>query len=123
MINRIPQEKDKPRTYIIRGQEVMLDRDLAQIYGVSMDAFNAQVKRHIKRFPSDFMFQLTGDEIEYLKRQEPALNQLKLDEKPCVFTEGGLLMLSSVLKSKKAVQASIGIIRALFKGLYGNNRL
>jgi len=112
----IPQEAGKPRTYIIRGQEVMLDRDLAQLYGVSMGVFNARVKRHIKRFPADFMFQLTGDEIEYLKRQEPALNQLKISEKPCVFAEGGLLMLSSILKSKRAVQVSIGIIRALFRG-------
>ena len=110
MKNRI-----KPRAYIIRGQEVMLDRDLAQLYGVSMDAFNAQVKRHIKRFPADFMFQLTEDEIEYLKRQEPALNQWKPSGKPCVFAEAGLLMLSSILKSKKAVQVSIGIIRAIFR--------
>ena len=123
MKNRIPQEAGKPRTYIIRGQGVMLDRDLAQLYGVSMDIFNARVRRHIKRFPEDFMFQLTEDEIEYLKRQEPALSQLKLSENPCVFAEAGLLMLSSVLKTKKAVQVSIGIIRALFKRLYVNNRL
>lgn len=122
MKNVIPQEPGKPRTYIIRGQEVMLDRDLAQLYGVSIGVFNAQVKRHIKRFPADFMFQLTEDEIEYLKRQEPALNHLKPSDKPCVFAEAGLLMLSSVLKSKKAVQVSIGIIRALFKKLYENNR-
>jgi len=123
MKNRIPQEVGKPRTYVIRGQEVMLDRDLAQLYGVSMGVFNARVKRHIERFPVDFMFQLTGDEVEYLKRQEPALKQLKLSEKPCVFAEGGLLMLSSVLKSKRAVQVSIGIIRALFGSQNGNNRL
>lgn len=122
MKNRIPQEAGKPRTYIIRGQEVMLDRDIAQLYGVSMGVFNAQVKRHIKRFPSDFMFQLTEDEIEYLKCQEPALNQLKLSENPCVFTEGGLLMLSSVLKSKRAVQVSIGIIRAIYRSHNDNNR-
>ena len=122
MKNRIPQEAGKPRTYVIRGQEVMLDRDLAQLYGVSMGVFNARVKRHIKRFPTDFIFQLTEDEIEHLKRQEPALNQLKLSENPRVFTEAGLLMLSSVLKSKKAVQVSIGIIRALFGNQNRNNR-
>ncbi len=88
MKNRIPQGNGKPRTYIIRGEEVMLDKDLAQLYGVSMGIFNAQIKRHIKRFPADFMFQLTEDEIEYLKRQEPTFNQLKTSEKPCVFTEG-----------------------------------
>ena len=115
MKNCIPQEAGKPRTYVIRGQEVMLDRDLAQLYGVSMDVFNARVKRHIERFPADFMFQLTEDEIGYLKRQEPALNQLELSKKPCVFAQGGLLMLSSILKSKRAVQVSIGIIRALFR--------
>lgn len=115
MKNRIPQEAGKPKTYVIRDQGVMLDRDLAQLYGVSMDVFNTRVKRHIERFPADFMFQLTEDEVEYLKRQEPALNQSKLSEKPCVFAEGGLLMLSSVLKSKRAAQVSIGIIRALFR--------
>lgn len=116
MINRMPHETDKPRTYIIRGHEVMLDRDLAQLYGVSLSALNARVKRHIKRFPADFMFRLTEDEIEWLKRQEPALNQLKPSEKPCVFAEAGLLMLSSVLKSEKAIQVSIGLIRTLFRG-------
>lgn len=115
MKNRIPRESSKPRTYVIRGQEIMLDRDLAQLYGVSMDVFNARVKRHIERFPADFMFQLTEDEVEYLKRQEPALSQLELSEKPCVFAEGGLLMLSSVLKSERAAQVSIGIIRTLFR--------
>ena len=123
MENRIPQEVGKPRTYVIRGQEVMLDRDLAQLYGVSMGAFNARVKRHIKRFPADFMFQLAEDEVKDLKRQEPALKQLELSEKPCVFAESGLLMLSSILKSKRAVQVSIGIIRALFGSQNRNNRL
>ena len=115
MKSRIPQETGKHRTYVIRGQEVMLDRDLAQLYGVSMDVFNARVKRHIERFPADFMFQLTEDEIGYLKSQEPALNQLEFSKKACVFAQGGLLMLSSILKSKRAVQVSIGIIRALFR--------
>jgi len=123
MKNRIPQESGKHRTYVIRDQKVMLDRDLAQLYGVSMDVFNTRVKRHIERFPEDFMFQLTEDEVEYLKRQEPALNQLDLSEKPCVFAEGGLLMLSSVLKSERAAQLSVGIIRALFRNHNENNRL
>ena len=122
MKNRIPQEEGKPMTYVIRGQEVMLDRDLAQLYGVSMDVFNARVKRHIKRFPSDFMFQLTQDELDNLKCQEPALSHLEISEKPCVFAEAGLLMLSSILKSEKAVQVSIGIIRALFGNQNKNNR-
>jgi len=111
MKNRIPKERGKSRTYVIRGQEVMLDRDLAKLYGVSLGVFNARINQHIKRFPADFMFQLTEEELEYLKRWEPALNKLKFNEKPCVFAEAGLLMLSSVLKSKKAVQVSIGIIR------------
>ncbi|MFA5388963.1 MAG: ORF6N domain-containing protein [Candidatus Omnitrophota bacterium] len=114
MINRIQPEAGKPKTYIIRGQEVMLDRDLAQIYGVSLGVFSTQVKRHIDRFPADFMFQLTEDEIKYLNYQRPTLNQLKINEEPCAFAEAGLLMLSSVLKNKKAVQISIGIIRALY---------
>lgn len=114
MKNRIPQEKGKPITYVIRGQAVMLDRDLAQLYGVSMGIFKAKVKRHIDRFPEDFMFQLTQDELEDLKRQDPDLNYLEISEGPCVFAKAGLLMLSSVIKSKKAVQVSIGIIRRLF---------
>ena len=107
MKNRIPKERGKPRTYVIRGQEVMLDRDLAKLYGVSLRVFNALVNRHIERFPADFMFQLTEEELEDLKRWEPALNKLKSNEKPCVFAEAGLLMLSSVLKSKKAAQQQV----------------
>src|SRR3989338_2965537 len=119
MKNHIPQEVGKPRSYVIRGQEVMLDRDLAQLYGVSTEMFKAKVKRHIDRFPEDFMFQLTQDELDDLKRQEPALSHLEISKKPCVFAEAGLLMLSSVLKSEKAVHVNIGIIRSLF----GSHRL
>lgn len=82
----------------------MLDRDLAKLYGVSMNVLKARVKRHIDRFPGDFMFQLTQDELDNLKRQEPALRQLEIKEKPCVFAEAGLLMLSSVLKSEEGIQ-------------------
>ncbi len=123
MKNRISQESGKPRTYVIRGQEVMLDMDVAQLYGVSLGIFNARINRHIERFPADFMFQLTEEELEDLKRWEPVLNKLKFNEKPCVFAEAGLLMLSSVLKSERAAQVSIGIVRALFRSRNGNNRL
>ena len=119
MPNLVPVERIENKIYFIRSRKVMLDRDLAQLYGVSTEMFKAKVKRHIDRFPEDFMFQLTQDELDDLKRQEPALSHLEISKKPCVFAEAGLLMLSSVLKSEKAVQVNIGIIRSLF----GSHRL
>ena len=110
----IPQGMAEPRIFVIRGQKVMLDRDLAALYGVTIDRFNAQVKKNPKRFPEDFMFQVTEDEVASLKRQEGALNCAGLSKRPYVFTESGFLMLSSVIKSKTAVQVSLAIMRQLF---------
>jgi len=110
----VPQEWMERRLFVIRGQKVMLDRDLAQLYGVPIEAFKAQVKKNIKRFPEDFMFRLTKEEIEGLKCQEGALSYARLSKEPCVFTELGFLMLSSVIKSKRAVQVSLAIIRQLY---------
>ncbi|MBU3910963.1 MAG: ORF6N domain-containing protein [Candidatus Omnitrophica bacterium] len=110
----IPQGMAEPRIFVIRGQKVMLDRDLAALYGVTIDRFNSQVKKNTKRFPEDFMFQLTEDEVSGLKLQEEALSCSGLSKRPYVFTELGFLMLSSVIKSKTAVHVSIAIVRQLF---------
>ena len=98
---------------IIRGQQVMLDRDLATLYGVETKRLNEQVKRNIKRFPEDFMFQLTKDEC--LRSQIATLNEGRgqhLKYMPYVFTENGVAMLSSVLRSDTAIEVNIRIMRA-----------
>lgn len=106
--------------YTIRGQQVMLDRDLADIYGYELKAMNQQVKRNIERFPEDFMFQLKQEEIpsDYLKSQFVTLNEsgnkrgLHIKKMPYVFTEQGIYMLATVLKGDLATQQSIFIMRA-----------
>ena len=98
--------------YEIRGQKVMLDRDLARLYGVETKVLNQAVKRNIKRFPEDFMFQLTYDEC--LRSQIVTLNTKQghhLKYLPHVFTEQGVAMLSSVLKSNTAIEINIRIMR------------
>ena len=116
--------------YEIRGQKVMLDRDLAALYGVELKAMNQAVKRNIERFPSDFMFQLTQDEWNILRSQFVTANEgnalrsqiataneniSKVRFCPNVFTEHGVLMLSNVLNSTKAINMSIQIIRVFDK--------
>ena len=98
---------------VIRGQQVMLDRDLAALYGVETKRLNEQVKRNIKRFPEDFMFQLTREEC--LRSQIATLNEGRgqhLKYMPYVFTENGVAMLSSVLRSDTAIEVNIRIMRA-----------
>ena len=118
------------RIYLIRGQKVMIDRDLAILYKVNTKQLNQQVKRNRDRFPEDFMFQLTHEEAESLRSQIVTLNEggyvsrsqnvtLKrgqhLKYLPYVFTEQGVAMLSSVLKSKRAALVNIAIMRAFVK--------
>ena len=106
--------------YIIRGQQVMLDSDLAKIYGYEVKRLNEQVKRNIKRFPEDFMFQLTREEIDFVKSQFATSRITSLFEGqeggrrklPYVFTEQGIYMLATVLKGELAEQQSIFIMRA-----------
>ncbi len=101
------------KIYEIRGQKVMLDRDLAEMYGVLTKALNQAVKRNIDRFPDDFMFQLTKEEC--LRSQIVTLNTEQgkhLKYMPYVFTEMGVAMLSSVLRSSTAIQVNINIMRA-----------
>ncbi len=110
----VPIERIEAKILLIRGQKVMLDRDLAELYEVPTRRLNEQVKRNIKRFPEDFMFQLTKEEFENWKSQIAISNSEKmgLRHKPYAFTEHGILMLSSVLNSEKAIQVNIQIMRA-----------
>jgi len=103
--------------YVVRGQRVMLDSDLAKLYGVQTKRLNEQVRRNIDRFPNDFMFQLTKDEHENLKSQiaTSSLDWGGKRKQSLVFTENGVAMLSSVLKSKQAVQVNISIMRIFTK--------
>ncbi len=98
--------------YEIRGQKVMLDFDLARLYSVSTGALNQAVKRNIERFPADFMFQLTGEEVQNMMSQFVISSKRKTSAPPFAFTEQGVAMLASVLKSPIAVAASISIMRA-----------
>ena len=101
------------KIYLIRGKKVMMDRDLAGLYGVDTRRLNEQVKRNEKRFPDDFMFQLTEEELEDWKSQNATSNKEKmgLRKLPNVFTEQGVAMLSSVLKSETAIEVNVRIIR------------
>ena len=97
---------------VIRGQQVMLDRELAELYGVETRRLNEQVKRNIERFPEDFMFQLTSNEFDNLKSQIAISSWGGVRKLPYAFTEQGVAMLSGVLKSSTAVEANIRIMRA-----------
>jgi phage regulator Rha-like protein len=101
--------------YEIRGQKVMLDSDLAALYGVEIRVMNQAVKRNVKRFPSDFMFQLTDEEWKNQRSQFVTFNKNTRKYKPYAFTEHGILMLSSVLNSDKAIDVNIQIMRAFVK--------
>ena len=101
------------KIYEIRGQRVMLDFDLAEMYDVETRALKQAIKRNIDRFPNDFMFELNEKEIENLVSQSVIPSKSKLGgAKPFAFTEQGVAMLSSVLNSKKAIQVNIAVIRA-----------
>jgi hypothetical protein len=114
--NLIPANLET-RIYTIRGQKVMLDSDLAELYGVTTSALNRQVKRNIDRFPADFMMKLTEDEFQSLKCQIGISNKGRGGRRklPYVFTELGVSMLSSVLNSDRAIKINIEIMRAFVK--------
>ena len=122
----IPTERIERAILIVRGHRVMLDADLAVLYGVSVGRLNEAVKRNRDRFPDDFMFQLSQAEFENLKYQIRELNlksQIAISSSdwggrrspPYAFTEQGVAMLSSVLRSKRAVRANIEIMRAFVR--------
>lgn len=104
------------KIFYIRGQKVMLDRHLAELYGVPTGRLNEQVKRNLKRFPSDFMFQLDDREKETMVSQNAIPSRRSLGgANPYVFTEQGIAMLSSVLNSDRAIAVNIAIMRAFVK--------
>jgi len=112
----IPIERVENKIYLIRGQKVMLDRDLAELYEVLTKNLNKAVRRNIKRFPLDFMFQLTKDEYDSLRFQSGTLKRGRHSKYlPYVFTQEGIAMLSSVLKSERAILVNIAIMRAFVR--------
>jgi len=111
----ISEETISNKIYFIRNQKVMLDRDLALLYGIETRVLKQAVKRNISRFPEDFMFELTPIEFNNLKSQIVISSWGGTRKLPSAFTEHGVLMLSSVLNSDKAIQANIQIMRIFTK--------
>lgn len=112
----IPDEIVMNKILLLRGKKIMIDMDLSELYGVETKRLNEQVKRNIKRFPGDFMFQLTKKEKEQIIKDYPHLENLKYSPKlPNAFTEQGVAMLSSVLNSDSAIEVNIKIIRIFTK--------
>ena len=112
-MNEVKLTQIERMIYVIRGQKVMLDSDLAELYGVETKVLNQAVKRNLERFPQDFMFQLTPEEYQVLKSQivtskKGSGGKQKL---PLVFTENGLAMLSGILNSQRAIAVNIAIMR------------
>lgn len=111
-----PQKIEK-MIYIVRGQKVMLDSDLAELYGVETKALKRAVRRNMDRFPKDFMFELSDEELKNWRYQFGTSNRevMGIRYKPFAFTEPGIAMLSSVLNSSQAIQVNISIIRIFIK--------
>jgi phage regulator Rha-like protein len=113
---QVPPERVEKAILLIRGQKVMLDRDLAELYGVTTGNLNKAVKRNLDRFPDDFMFQLTLEEYRSIRFQFGSLEKGRHSKyRPYAFTEQGVAMLSSVLNSKRAIEVNIAIMRAFVK--------
>lgn len=122
----VPAERIAARILVVRGQRVLLDADLAALYGVSTKRLNEQVKRNSERFPSDFAFRLVPAEVEALNRSQSATgSQRHRDPRipPNVFTEHGALMAAAVLNTPAAVQVSLQVVRAFvrLRQLLANN--
>jgi phage regulator Rha-like protein len=112
----LPSERIERTILLIRGHKVMLDTDLAHLYGVTTKRLNEQVKRNRNRFPLDFMFQLTSKEKAGVVANCDHLTKLKFSPaKPFAFTEHGAMMVASVLNSKRAIEVSIYVVRAFVK--------
>lgn len=112
----IPVERIERAILLIRGQKIMLDRDLAALYGVTTGNLNKAVRRNLDRFPADFMFQLTPEEAAVLSFQFGSLKRGRhFKYLPYAFTEQGVAMLSSVLRSRQAVQVNVAIMRAFVR--------
>jgi len=115
MTTVVPVEKIASKIYLIRNLKVMLDRDLAELYGVETKVLKQAVRRNIDRFPADFMFELGRDEFNNLRSQIVTSSWGGARYSPMAFSEHGVLMLSSVLKSERAVQVNIQIMRTFTK--------
>ncbi len=112
----VPDEVVMNKIYVIRNQKVMLDRDLAELYGAKSIRLREQVKRNLSKFPSHFMFQLSDIEVEIMVSQNAIPSKSHLGGTlPYVFTEHGVLMLANVLKSERAIEVSIRIIELFVK--------
>ncbi len=111
MNKMIPVEVIEKKIFLIRGQKVMIDRDIAEMYGVETRRLNEQVRRNIKRFPEDFMFQLSKEEFGNLKSQIATSSWGGVRKTPLAFTENGVAMLSGVLTSDRAIEVNIQIMR------------
>ena len=111
----VPQQIIENKIFIIRDHKIMLDKDLAMLYGVSTKRLNEQVRRNMKRFPEDFMLILTRQEVTILRSQFATSRWGGLRHLPYAFTEQGVAMLSSVLNSERAIQVNIVIMRAFVK--------
>jgi hypothetical protein len=109
----IPDEVIMSKIYLVRGEKVMLDRDIADLYGIATKVLKQTVRRNRRRFPSDFMFEMSTDEFQYWRSRFVTSNTDKMGLRypPFCFTEHGVLMLSSVLKSELAIAVNIQIIR------------
>ena len=121
MVNKkslIPVDRIEKAILLIHGQKVMLDADLAELYGVETRVLVQAVKRNLERFPEDFMFQLSKDDIDFLRSQIVTLKKGRGQHSkylPYAFTEQGVAMLSSVLRSQRAIQVNIEIMRAFIR--------
>jgi len=117
MVTTVPVERINRKILLIRGIRVMLDRDLADLYGVQTKVLKQAVRRNIDRFPDDFMFEFTDEELQNWRSQfvTSKKDRMGLRYKPMAFTEQGVAMLSSVLNSKRAIQVNIQIMRAFSK--------
>lgn len=111
----VGQEVVVQKIFMLRGQKVMFDNDLAELYGVTTGNLNKAVRRNIKRFPRDFMFRLTNAEFERLRFQIGISKRGGRRYLPYAFTEHGIAMLSSILNSERAIQVNILIIRVFIK--------
>jgi hypothetical protein len=115
IIKLVEEEKIMNRIHVIRNHKVMLDFDLAEMYGVATKRLNEQLKRNIKRFPKDFMFLLTEKETQNLRSQNATSSWGGNRRTPNAFTEQGVAMLSSILNSDTAIEVNISIIRVFTK--------
>lgn len=113
----VPDEVIMSKIYLIRGKKVMLDRDLAELYGVETKVLKQSVRRNEKRFPLDFMFEMTKEELQNWRSQFVTSNEDKMGLRypPFCFTEHGVLMLASILNSDRAIQINIQIVRVFTK--------